>query len=490
MAKEGNNATAIVSHYYPNTVVAPVQDDMDIRVNLFYRVTQTKMRAEALDAGGGQIEVTVGPNVVTGGPNDVFTFNVSGNAVNVQRTTGGQTSDLGTAAQATVKWAGNRDSGSAGGPATAVNVVGPNGSFTTAGHRYRFGKMDVVAASNSSGTRLNVVNQLRLHDEYLYGIAEVSNSWPDAAMQAQVIAARSYALVKYAAGEKKACNCHIDDGDGPFNDQAFVGWAKASSAKGDLWVAAVNNTFGSDTTGIAATYNGAPISAFYSASSGGITNTTKDVWGGDLPYSVNVDDHWSLSPDNPNASWTVNVSQASMAAAFGAPGIWKVDVAERLASGSVRTLVGTLQDGTTRTITGEVMRAKLGLKSTYVNAINGQAVAGAPTPTPSASASEVAVASGKITMKIGPTLKPKVGSSLKFKGRVTPAKAGITVQRQMKVDGVWQVKATTTTKKLGQFAFTIKKAVPAGAKYEYRVVVVNNGVEGVASASGLVKIHK
>ena len=502
MAKEGNNATQIVSHYFPNTAVAPVQDDMELRVNLFYRVAQTKVRAEALDAGGGQIEVTVGGNVVTGSPSDVFTFNVSGNAVNVQRTTGGQTTDLGTAAQATVKWAGNRDSGTAAGPATALNVIGPNGSFTTAGHRYRFGKLDVVAATNSTGTRLNVVNQLRLHDEYLYGIAEVSSSWPDAAMQAQVIAARSYALAKFNAGEKKACNCHIDDGDGPFNDQVFVGWAKATAPKGDRWVAAVNATFGSDTTGIAATYNGAPISAFYSASSGGITNTTKDVWGGALPYSVNVDDHWSLSPDNPNASWTVNVPQAAMASAFGVPGVWKVEVAERLPSGSVRTLAGTLQDGSTRTITGEVMRARLGLKSTYVNAINGQAVPGAPaiTPTPAASTSTAPVpvptqtttplSSATITMKIGPTLKPKAGSSLRFKGKVVPAAGGLTVQRQMKVNGAWEVKATTTTKSNGRFSFTIKKAVPAGAEYEYRVVVLKNGAEIAASTSGLVKIRK
>lgn len=500
MAKEGSNATQIVSHYFPNTAVAPVQDDMELRVNLFYRVAQTKVRAESLEAGGGQIEVTVGGNVVTGSPSDVFTFNVAGNAVNVQRTTGGQTSDLGTAAQATVKWAGNRDSGSATGPATALNVIGPNGSFTTAGHRYRFGKLDVVAATNSTGTRLNVVNQLRLHDEYLYGIAEVSSSWPEAAMQAQVIAARSYALAKFNAGEKKACNCHIDDGDGPFNDQVFVGWAKATAPKGDRWVAAVNSTFGSETTGIAATYNGAPISAFYSSSSGGVTNTTKDVWGGALPYSVNVDDHWSLGPDNPNASWTVNVPQAAMASAFGVPGVWKVEVAERLPSGSVRTLAGTLQDGSTRTITGEVMRARLGLKSTYVNAINGQAVPGAPaiTPTPAASTSTPPVpattmapaASATITMKIGPTLKPKAGSSLKFKGKVVPAAGGLTVQRQMKVNGAWEVKATTTTKSNGRFSFTIKKAVPAGAEYEYRVVVLKNGAEVAASTSGLVKIRK
>jgi len=492
MAKEGYDASSIVAHYYPNTSVAPVQDDMDIRVNLFYRVASARMRAEALDAGGGPIEVTVGGNVVTGGPNDVFTFNVSGNAVNVQRTVNGQASDLGTAPSVTVKWAGNRDSGSAAGPATAVNVIGPKGSFGTTGHRYRYGTMEVIATSSPNGPRLNVVNALRVHDEYLYGIAEVSSSWPDAAMQAQVIAARSYALSKIAAGERKACNCHLDDGDGPYGDQFFVGWAKASAAKGDKWLGAVNATFGSDTTGIAALYNGQPISAFYSASTGGITNSSKDVWGGVLPYSVNVDDHWALTPDNPNASWTVNVPQAAMAAAFGVPGIWKVDVTERLASGAVRTLAGTLQDGSQRTISGDTMRTKLGLKSTYVTAINGQAVPGAPSATPGAPApaAPAAPAAASITMKIGPTTKPKAGTSLKFKGQVIPAAAGVEVQRQMKVDGVWQLKAKTTTKPNGKYRFKIKKAVPAGAKYEYRVVVVQNGAEIAASPSGIVKIRK
>ncbi|MDD2857711.1 MAG: SpoIID/LytB domain-containing protein [Candidatus Nanopelagicales bacterium] len=469
---------------------------MDIRVNLLYRAASAKVRAESLDAGGGQIEVTVGGTVVTAGPADEFSFVPSGSGVTVQRRSSGQVSDVGTAPSVTVKWAGNRDQGTAVGPATALNVIGPNGSFRSAGHRYRYGRVDIVAASSPSGTRLNVVNQVRLHDEYLYGIAEVSSSWPEAAMQAQVIAARSYALAKLAGGEKAACNCHIDDGDGPFNDQVFVGWAKASAAKGDRWLAAVNATLGSPTTGIAALYNGAPISAFYSSSSGGITNTTKDVWGGALPYSVNVDDHWSLSPDNPNARWSVNVTQASMAAAFGVPAVWKVDVAERLPSGAVRTLVGTLQDGTQRTISGEVMRARLGLKSSYVTGINGQALPGVPTaapaatPAPAQAAPAVQPAASTITMKIGPTLKPKAGSSLKFRGRVVPAQAGITVQRQMKVGDAWQVKATTTTSSSGRFRFTIKKAVPAGANYEYRVVVVQNGAEIAASPSGVVSIRK
>jgi hypothetical protein len=159
-----------------------------------------------------------------------------------------------------------------------------------------------------------------------------------------------------------------------------------------------------------------------------------------------------------------------------------------------------LQDGSTRTITGETMRAKLGLKSTYVNAINGQAVPGAPvavpistapaTPVPATTVAPVQVASAVITMKIGPTLQPKAGSSLKFRGKVVPAAAGLTVQRQMKIDGAWQVKATTTTKSNGRFIFTIKKAVPAGAEYEYRVVVLKNGAEIAASTSGLVKIRK
>ena len=310
MAKEGFDATGIVTHYYQGTTVAPVQDDMDARINLLYQVPSARMRAEPLDPSGGAIEVTVGPTVTVGGPLDEFRFTTKAGAVGVQRLAGGQTVDLGTAPSVTVRWAGTRTPGTAAGGPTLLNVVGSGSSLDSSGHRYRYGSVEVVPVSTSSGVRLNVVNSVRVHDEYLYGISEVSSSWPMAAMQAQALAARTYALSKVASPVRQACSCHMDDGGGPYYDQTFTGWTKASSAKGERWVEAVNGTRASETTGQAILFAGQPIRAFYHSSSGGATQSVQDVWGGTLPYAVSVPDPWMQTPDNPNRSWTVVVPQA------------------------------------------------------------------------------------------------------------------------------------------------------------------------------------
>ena len=86
-------------------------------------------------------------------------------------------------------------------------------------------------------------------------------------------------------------------------------------------------------------------------------------------------------------------------------------------------------------------------------------------------------------MKIGPTLRPRAGTSVRFFGKVRPKKGakGIIVERQMLVDGSWVVKDRTRTNKTGRYSFRIKKAVPAGATLSYRVVVIRKG-EVVASS--------
>lgn len=485
MAKEGRDAASIVTHYYSGTAVTPVQDDMDIRVNLLYQVGGARIRSEALAGDGGAIEVTVGGNVVVGNPSDVFAFAPNGGNVQVTRIADGASSDLGAAPTVTVRWAGTRNPGSAAGGQTEVNVIGTNGSFTTAGHRYRYGSVEVSSISTSTGNKLNVVNSVRLHDEYLYGISEVSSSWPDAAMQAQALAARTYGLSKFNAGVRKACACHVDDGDGPFSDQTFTGSSKMTAAKGDRWVAAVNATIASETTGNAILHNGKPITAFYMSSSGGATTSAQDAWGGALPYVVSVDDPWSLTADNPNRSWTVKVSQAAMATAFGVPGVWKVDVTERHAGGAVRTLTATLQDGSTKSIGGASMRSTLGLKSQYVTSVDGSGGATATAPsggTVTAPAPQAEAVAVTLTMKIGPTTTPKAGSALKFKGKVLPKAKGVKVLRQMNVNGEWKTMAKTRTNAKGKFTFKIKKAVPAGATYVYRVVAMKGG-EIVGSSS-------
>ena len=481
MAKEGRDATSIVTHYYTGTTVQPVQDDMDVRINLLYQVTSAQVRGEAVEPGGGAVEVLVGEQPIVAGPSDSFRFTVRGGSVGVERRVDGNFVDVGTVPAVTVRWAGTRNPGAAAGPATLLNVIGPKGSFDSEGHRYRYGHVDITPVATSSGTRLNVVNVLRLHDEYLYGISEVSNSWPAAALQAQVLAARSFALNKINnGGVRKACNCHMDNGRGPYMDQSFAGWIKQSSAKGDRWVNAVNATHTSETTGLAILHNGQPINAFYSASSGGRTNASRDVWGGDLPYAQSVDDPWSLHADNPNRSWTVTIPQATMAKAFGVSEVYRLEIAETAASGAVRTIRAVLADGSGVTRTGAQLRAALGLRSSHLTAIDGTGTAAPPQPTPpqqpvppTEPQDVIPATTGTVTMKVGPTLQPRRGSSFTITGKVKGAKkTRYVIHRQALVNGQWQTVDKVRTTKNGRYTIRVNKARPAGAQYTYRVLAV------------------
>lgn len=486
MAKDGQDAASIVTHYYSDTVVSPVQDDAEARVNIQYQVSTVRVRSEPVEKGGGSIEVTVGSNVVLGGPDDVFEFTVTGSSVAVKRQAGGQVTDLGASDDVIVRWAGTRNPGGATGPATVVNVINAGNSFGSDGHRYRYGYLDIVPVNTASGVKLNAVNVVRVHDEYLFGVAEVPSSWPKEAMKAQAIAARSFVLSKVQDAVRKSCSCHVDDGGSPQPDQTFAGWAKESGPSGDRWVAAVRETLVTDTTGLAVLYQNKPIRAFYTSSSGGQTASSEEVWGGAIPYAKSVDDHWSMHDENPHKRWKATVSQASAASAFGVPTVLRLAVGDRYASGAVRTLVATLPDGTTKSISGSAMRAAFGLKSTYVTEVDGKA--GVPIPGSDAGGGDPGGAQQadpaveanapnavKVTLVFAGGRKPRVGEAVKMKGRVIPRARGLVVERQMLADGAWKVMDTDKTGKKGRYRFRIKKAVPAGAAYTYRIVIYKDG---------------
>lgn len=486
MANEGADASTIVTHYFAGSSVQPVQDDMNIRVNLLYQVSNAKFRTEALEAGGGAIELTIGGALVLGGPGDIFTAELAPEGVRVIKTANGAATDLGTAPKIGVRWAGTRTPGTTVGGATLLNITGPKGTLASEGHRYRYGSVEIAPVNTDSGRALNVINALRLHEEYLYGISEVSSSWPLAALQAQVIAARSYALSKVNAGIRKPCSCHLDDGKGPYTDQTFSGWSKVSGAKGDNWLAAVNGTLASETTGLALLDGaGKPIKAFYTASTGGLTTSSKDQWGGELPYAQVVDDHWSLNAPNPERSWTIPVSQARMAQIFGVGQVTSVNITDRVSSGALKQVTATLPDGRTVTKGGTSFMSALGAKSRYIQAVDGQVGTPLPTagttvitpsvpvPTDNAPPAPAPPATPVVTLSLtaGPTLTPKAGNSVVFRGALSTGKKGLRIERQILENGVWHTKAKAKTKKKGRFSFTIKKAVPAGAVYQYRVVV-------------------
>ena len=367
MALAGYTASDIVRHYYSGTTVAAVRDDSRIRVNLLHGPNKVTMRTEAVETGGGRFRVKVkGAADVMLGAGDRLKLVRRGDGVRVvARPAAGGRKVLGVGAVVAVRWAGTDRPGGTGARATDLDVATTMGGLNTPGHRYRDGFVKVWPSSGSAG--LETVNLVKVSD-YLLGIAEVPSSWPAAALEAQVLAARSYALSKLAIGVRGNCRCHVDDGGGPYYDQTFVGTAKVLGASGSRWAAAVRATAPTATTGLAVLYAGKPITAFYSSSSGGRTQASVDVWGGSLPYAASVDDHWALEPavKNPYASWRRVATQAAVAKLFGLPDVVSLDLTDVTAGDALATVTATSSTDTTATIAGSRFASGLGLPSRWV----------------------------------------------------------------------------------------------------------------------------
>ena len=142
------------------------------------------------------------------------------------------------------------------------------GFVSTKGKWYR----GILRIQNRNG-KLIVINDVPLED-YIKGVvpAEMPSSWAYEAHKAQAIAARSYALANLG----KRARYGYDLKDTP-EDQAYNG-ASCETAG--------TNSAVDDTKGIVLTHDTKVISAYYSASAGGQTNTNS--WGTSLPYLRSV----------------------------------------------------------------------------------------------------------------------------------------------------------------------------------------------------------
>ena len=142
------------------------------------------------------------------------------------------------------------------------------GFVSAKGHWYR----GIIMIQNKNG-KLTVINNVPLED-YIRGVvpSEMPSSWSTEAHKAQAIAARSYALANLG----KRARYGYDLKDTP-EDQAYRGASAETSA---------TNYAVDQTKGIVLTYNMKVISAYYSASAGGMTNTNS--WGNNLPYLRSV----------------------------------------------------------------------------------------------------------------------------------------------------------------------------------------------------------
>ncbi len=118
---------------------------------------------------------------------------------------------------------------------------------------------------------LTVVNQIGLED-YLYSVlpSEIPSRWPLGALQAQTVAARTYALAnlgRYAAQGFDLLATPVS--------QAYKGIREETERAR----AAVDST-----RGLILTYGGKPAATFYHDNSGGYTEAAESVWSTRLPY--------------------------------------------------------------------------------------------------------------------------------------------------------------------------------------------------------------
>ncbi|WP_337515834.1 SpoIID/LytB domain-containing protein [Mitsuokella jalaludinii] len=230
--------------------------------------------------------------------------------------------------------------------------------FSLNGRRYR-GALEL----RHRGAGLTAVNIVPV-DDYLLSVVpeEMPTDWPAEALKAQSIAARSFALKsrgRHAAEGYDLCTTT--------HCQLYKGIASEKTAS----TAAVRATRGE-----VLTYGGQPIEALFHTDSGGMTESSEDVWGSRVPYLRAVRD--TLLGTMP---WTKTVSKADLEKKLAAKGhnIGRLRAIElsplavgraakdRTASGRVKAMTVTGTKGSV-TLSGTAWRSLLGLKSTLFSA--------------------------------------------------------------------------------------------------------------------------
>lgn len=235
------------------------------------------------------------------------------------------------------------------------------------------GSPEPEPAALDGGRSLNVymadgsVEALTLED-YLWGVvaAEMPASFEPAALEAQTVAARTYALSK-AEGEQAAhpgaavctditcCQAYVD------REEALAGWGEDGTAYAQKIAAAV-----AATDGLVLTYEGELIDAVFHSSSQSSTVDAVEVWGRAVPYLVGVETP-EAEGDVPNFYSVVSYTGAEFAALMtaawpeadlsGAPSDW-FGTPELSPSGVVAQIeIGGV------TLTGAEVRALCDLRS-------------------------------------------------------------------------------------------------------------------------------
>jgi stage II sporulation protein D len=342
-ALAGESASAILNYYYKDVQVTPYADTHTIRVNIAHLV---KSIAFTTHTPGARLEVFEGDVGITPQAPPVASFATK------QRATFTFAS-LPKEKALTLRWVGENPI-----------ITMTQGSVST---KYKYGYITIKALKGN----LVVTNTLALRDEYLWGISEVPSSWPAAALEAQAIASRSYALSKLSI-IRPSCDCQVFS---HLSDQNFVGYSKESEPRfGHFWKDAVSRTIIDTSTSLVVLSNGKPAQTYFFSSSGGATQTTRDAWGEATAFTQSVPDTASVDVKlNPRfASWKASSTQELVAKAFLLPNVVSLEILSRNKAGAVTYIAATSAEGVTKKIRGDTFRSRAKLPSPWFSLVSVQ----------------------------------------------------------------------------------------------------------------------
>ena len=211
-------------------------------------------------------------------------------------------------------------------------------------HRYRG-----VLRISGRGGRLRVVNSLGI-ETYLASVvgSEMPHRWPLAALQAQAVAARTYALKQRSRG-------------GAWDVKATVASQVYRGAESET---PSTRQAVASTRALVLVHGGRLIDAVFHSSSGGVTEASGMVWRRQHPYLVSVPDHDQHSPVHRWEQW-FNPSGLRQRLPE-TDGLQAVEVLSRSGSGRVRQARLRGPRGSL-VLSGADLRKRLGLKSTLVS---------------------------------------------------------------------------------------------------------------------------
>jgi stage II sporulation protein D len=198
------------------------------------------------------------------------------------------------------------------------------------------------------GEGLQAINRLPL-ESYLTGVvgSEMPPSWPQAALRAQAVASRTYALQQLRPTAPYDLKATVAS-------QVYKGMESESPSVRE----AVASTHAQ-----VLMHGDRLINAVFHSSSGGLTENSGDLWSRQLPYLVSVPDDDTVSPVS---RWEKTFTPEALRQAFAEiGGAITIQPLELSRTGRVRRAKVIGPDGEL-VLTGSALRERLGLRSTLV----------------------------------------------------------------------------------------------------------------------------